>query len=353
MKTVFNITDFGAIGDRKTICTTQIQTALDKAAKVKGEVIVPPGEYKVGKLVMREGVSLRGSSARSFEKSGASIFYLCEKNVNCMLDITHASGCKISEMCFDGSELGEYIHGIYHSFPKYNYLQYEDAPCIDDCRVAGFSGNGIHLEKIWCFCLRHSHLFKNKGAGIYIDGWDAFILDNWMSSNGNTGILGGPVSAAMTLTGNRVEWNARAGIKLNYGDSINVTGNFFDRNKGPGLFMGNNSTNCLFGKVNEKNMVRDATITGNIFRRNGKENDKNNAHIVMENCQNVALSGNAFRHGIGDDGKGEDTPDYCVLLKDCISVVLANNAMKEGCLKEKVLLSSVNEDVLIDNNVGI
>jgi hypothetical protein len=46
---------------------------------------------------------------------------------------------------------------------------------IDDCRIGHFTGNGVHLEHIWCFSLRHSMLHNNRGTGLYIDGWDAFI----------------------------------------------------------------------------------------------------------------------------------------------------------------------------------
>jgi hypothetical protein len=50
-----------------------------------------------------------------------------------------------------------------------------NTPTIDDCRIGHFTGNGVHLEHIWCFSLRHSMLHNNRGTGHYIDGWDAFI----------------------------------------------------------------------------------------------------------------------------------------------------------------------------------
>jgi hypothetical protein len=46
---------------------------------------------------------------------------------------------------------------------------------IDDCRIGHITGNGVHLEHIWCFSLRHSMLHNNRGTGLYIDGWDALI----------------------------------------------------------------------------------------------------------------------------------------------------------------------------------
>ena len=43
MVNIFDVTDFGAVGDGVTNSTSAFQTALDKAGEVKEEVVVPPG----------------------------------------------------------------------------------------------------------------------------------------------------------------------------------------------------------------------------------------------------------------------------------------------------------------------
>lgn len=53
METVFNILNYGAIGDGVTDCTKAVQNALNDAATCSGKVIVPPGRYKVGHLEMK------------------------------------------------------------------------------------------------------------------------------------------------------------------------------------------------------------------------------------------------------------------------------------------------------------
>ena len=160
MKTEFSITEYGAIGDGVTDCTHAIQMALNDASACSGKVIVPPGKYMVGHLVMKgQGVSLIGTSAWSYRTDGSSIFVLNDENTDSMIDITGAFGCTIKGMSLCGNKLGNAsehpIHGIKLYWDKYNGGSEEDTPTLDDCRIGSFSGDGVHLEHIWCFSVRH------------------------------------------------------------------------------------------------------------------------------------------------------------------------------------------------------
>ena len=54
-----NILDFGAIGDGKTLCTAQIQAAIDACAESGGgTVTVPAGRYLTGTIWLRSNVEL-------------------------------------------------------------------------------------------------------------------------------------------------------------------------------------------------------------------------------------------------------------------------------------------------------
>lgn len=55
----FNILDFGAVPDGKTLNTAAIQAALDAAAASGGEVAVPPGVFLTGTIVLRSRSTLR------------------------------------------------------------------------------------------------------------------------------------------------------------------------------------------------------------------------------------------------------------------------------------------------------
>lgn len=55
---VFRITDFGAVGDGKTLNTKAIQAALDAAAVRGGEVMIPAGSFLTGTVFLRSHTTL-------------------------------------------------------------------------------------------------------------------------------------------------------------------------------------------------------------------------------------------------------------------------------------------------------
>jgi polygalacturonase len=53
----FNVADFGAIGDGKTVCTGAIQKAVDECARAGGgRVVFPAGQYLTGPLFLKSNV---------------------------------------------------------------------------------------------------------------------------------------------------------------------------------------------------------------------------------------------------------------------------------------------------------
>ena len=351
MINAFDITDFGAIGDRKTDNTKAIQAALDAASSVRGTVIIPPGEFLTGPLHLHgQGVSMQGTAAWNYRSDGASILYLNDPETDCLLDISGAFGATIRDLCLNGQDLGENIHGIKSWWPEYNGGAEEDTPTIDNCRIGCFTGNGLHLEHIWCFSVRHSMIHRNGGAGLYIDGWDGFILDNWFTANKGGGILSGPVLASITCTGNRVEWNGRGGFVLPFGDSYNITGNFFDRSFGPALELGNE----------EAGSASLVTVTGNIFRRSGArraetdvfEKPEWNCHVYMRHCTDTVVMGNTMRVGKNDGGTGVLSPDYSFIIEDCDNCIIKDNTMERGALVENMVLRGDLSTCIIDENIG-
>ena len=340
----FDITDYGAVGDGVTDCTAAVQAALDDAGRVEGTVIVPPGKYLVGQLKMHPRTRLEGDSAWNYRADGNSVFLLNDPNATCMIDITGAYGCTITGMSLNGRDLGQGIHGVYLNWPQYNGGNEEDTPTVEDCRIGKFTGDGVHLKHIWCFTVRHNMIHGNNGSGLYIDGWDGFILDNWFSGNNYCGIYGDPSGTALSITGNRVEWNSVAGIWLHGGDSITVTGNFFDRSFGSGLKLGGNDTVVGF------------TVTGNYFRRSGCpdrgtfEDEYENSHIFIKRCTNGTVVGNSFAWGVDDGGTGTKSPNIDIYISNSKAVVIQSNTMYEGSV-EKCIVSRKNMDVLIKDNI--
>ena len=347
MLNVFDITEFGAVGDGITDCTRAVQAALDVASKCMGKVIVPPGKYMVAGLKMYgDGVSLEGCSAWSFRNPGASVFVLNRDDVDCMIDISGAFGCTIKGMSMIGGKKGENIHGIKLYWPAYNGGGQEDTPTIDDCRIGEFSGDGLHFDHVWCFSVRHSMIYGNGGAGLLISGWDAFIIDNWFTNNKGGGIKNCGYVASITATGNRVEWNRTGGFIFERGDSFNFTGNFFDRTFGPALVLGS-----------DDGVVNLATCAGNVFRRGGAYDKEPHAdkyqssHLLLNHCTGCVFTGNTMKVGEGDGAVPPISPDYGVVMKNCETCILKDNVMRDGSLIENLVLEN-NENCSIENNIG-
>ncbi len=87
----FNIMDYGAVGDGKTLCTAAIQSAIDSCAvSGGGEVYVPPGVFLTGSLILKNHVELYleknsvilGSKKLSDYSAGVLIFALDRDDVS-------------------------------------------------------------------------------------------------------------------------------------------------------------------------------------------------------------------------------------------------------------------------------
>ena len=105
------------------------------------------------------------------------------------------------------------IHGVFLNNAE-KYSPKEDSIVIDDCKIAGFSGHGARLLRIWLFIIRHSIMQDNKGCGVQITGWDGFVTDNQFSYNGSHGFGCDSVGCTVMFTANRVEWNRGYGLCL-------------------------------------------------------------------------------------------------------------------------------------------
>ena len=348
-ETIFNVMDFGAMANNETDDTSAIQKAIDKAGTCGGVVMIPPGTYKIGMLKIPANISLIGYPSWSYRDDGGSILMFSDPTAKCCIDMRGGFGSTIKGLCINGQRLGEGIHGV--SIDKEDYDEGgEDTPRIEDCKIGRFTGNGIHLNKIWCFSIRHNMVCHNKGHGLYIDGWDGFILDNWFSGNRGAGMCGDVTCASCTITGNRVEWNSLAGFYLKNSNSLNITGNYFDRSGGPGIALISDED----GRVNN-----NITIVGNVIYRSGKPRGTafvspyENSQIWMDYCVNVLCTSNTLLAGKDDGGKGEMSPDYGIVYGHMKNCIIKDNLMQNGSLKQSMLdLGGHKANVCVENNLG-
>lgn len=346
-KGMLNVKDYGAMGDGKTDDTQAIQSTLDKAGIINGTVFIPEGTYLCSELKVPAGIGIHGLPAWSYRDGMGTILKLKDGNSKCLLNITWAFGVYLYGLCLHGGDIEGGIHGIMVDKPDYGTQ--EDTPRIDTCRVEHFTGDGIRLERIWCFCVRHSHCMSNHGCGLRIRGWDGFVLDNWFSGNRQAGLGAYDENNATTVTGNRIEWNREGGIVLYAGSHYNITGNYIDRSGRCGLAL-------LPGKNNQS--CHTLAVTGNVIYRSGKpdwekRDEYDSAHARFEYVKGLTFTGNAMTTGRDDGGRGSWSPDYGIVMKGLEYSVIADNVLYNGVLKQLLVdLGEHGADVIIKDNVG-
>jgi hypothetical protein len=221
-ETYMDVRQFGAKGDGKTDDTKAIQTALDTVAQIDGlsqpvSIFMPPGVYCSRRVQMRSNTALIGIPAYDYGQPGGSQIKLIDPGASCLIDISGTRGVTIQGLCLNGDNLGSGVHGIMRNDPDpgKNPQARENASRIEECQVAHFSGDGVHMMHSWCWIIRHSMIAYNGGHGLNYVGWDGWVHDCWLTNNHGAGLAAhGPdgFTSAVTITGNRVEWNYQQGI---------------------------------------------------------------------------------------------------------------------------------------------
>lgn len=343
-----NVRDFGAVGDGKTNDTEAIQQAIASLPPEGGEVVFPPGHYLTETIHGKNRITFRGPSGWGYDTDsvGASVISPVSDTLKMLFDLTGdgAVGVRLVGLTLDGHKMGEGMDGVYSKHPGT-----EQNIVFDDCKIQRFSGNGITLDNCWVFAIRHCLIKSNVGAGI--DGtlsYDGWILDNQLTGNGNGGIFASAYFDMVIITANRIEWNRKGGIVLASFNSDQITGNSFDRNFGPALW------------VEEKAPPASSanTITGNMFRRNGYQQHNEGemfSHLILKNIQGTTVVGNTFlgrSHAHDQRGGRPPSPGYGMILENLDQCMVSNNTMACAALYQLVIDQGGHMNSVIEKNPG-
>jgi hypothetical protein len=338
-----NARDFGAKGDGATDDTAFLQRALDAVSESSGAVFLPPGTYFTRELHVRAGTALVGIPAWNYSGPGGSVLRLADANSTCLLNLTEARGATIEGLSLDGRDLGTGIHGMATVRTKWG--EHEDGFRIERCQVARFTGDGVRLECVWCFSVRHCELAYNHGDGLSLRGWDGFLLDNWFSGNKRAGFAARNESASVTFTANRIEWNGEENMLITGGDGYQINGNFFDRAGTYGIALRKGRNACT-----------QIAITGNFIKRSGKFADQQShasSQILLEEAEGVTCIGNTFQAGRDDGPKGVWSPAYGIVYQGLQNCVVRDNVLHDGALRQLLLdLGGHREGVIVSDNPG-
>jgi hypothetical protein len=345
-----NVRDFGASGDGHSDDTAPILKAVEALPERGGVVYFPAGQYLSATIPGRNGVTFKGDSGWDYRGAsfGASTISPVRDDLLCLFDLKGSVGTRLVGLVLDGKGKGKgkEMHGVYskHTGTEQNIV-------IDDCKITGFSGSGIRLDKVWVFTIRHSYIVHNKLSGI--DGsssYDGWILDNQITGNQRGGIYGTNF-ATVTITANRIEWNKVGGIVLGPGgaNTIQIGNCTFDRNFGPGIDISMASPNS-----NSSANV----INGNLFRRNGYQREDEpeaSVHLCLRNLKGVSVTGNAF-HGDPHRKDAEDgrapSPITSIVLEGLVDSVVANNTLFHAAQKTLILDKGGHQNSVIRDNPG-
>ncbi|MDR2750246.1 MAG: right-handed parallel beta-helix repeat-containing protein [Clostridiales bacterium] len=333
------IRDYGAVGDGMHDDTPAVQAAIDDCG-IGGAAIVPEGTYLVADVRMKPNVALVGASAWGYRDGGQSACLApAKENAACLINITNAIGCSLRGLSLDGRGIGDGMHGI--MIRKNGFGEQEDAIHIENCRASRFTGDALRLERAWCLTAR-GNMFSSSKNGMYVDGWNLFLYDNWLTGNRERGLCAMPgANTSVIFQGNRVEWNGMEGIMSADGANWILNGNYFDHNGLDG---------AKFVRANHVN------ITGNIFARDGwRAGSKDlSASLSALSSGGICVTSNVFLAMSDDTGRGPVTPEYNLVIRGLRASVVTGNSMHEAATKQNVLdLGGHDNSVIKDNAASL
>ncbi len=150
-----DVRDFNAVGDGKTDNTSAIQKALNKAAKTKNTVFIPDGVFVCSTLKMPPFTGLCGNPTWGYRDYAGSILRLGDPTAKCLIDITGA-------LVSDSTACALMVQNWAKEFTASCWISpitvsKRDTVCIERCRIGNFTGDGLHLSRIWVFSIRPQH----------------------------------------------------------------------------------------------------------------------------------------------------------------------------------------------------
>lgn len=348
-----NARSHGAVGDGRQDDTAAIQSALDTAGDSGQAVFLPAGRYRCSTLSLPPRSVLRGEQGWGYRHTGGTVLLSSGVETDCLLDLSIAKGAVLEGLCLEGRrrEPGA-LHGIYlanaeQCVPHRN----EDGLRLDRCRITGFPGDGIHLQRVWVFHVSHCLVDHNGGDGIHVRGCDGMLAENSLTGNGGAGFRSDTWTRSISLSGNRIEWNRGGGVDFTCGASYQIVGNFLDRSTGPALLA------RLPDGAEELLAAEYITISGNLIRRNGTHRpgdvSPENAHVRLDRVRGLVFGGNVLVAGIDDLGEGLMSPAHAFVLSNLQDCVISGNTLVDGATQSLFLnQGEPGEGVVIRDNPG-
>ena len=195
---IYSITDFGAVGDGKTLNTTAIQQAIDTCTERKGgTVYVPAGDFLTGTIVLKDNVTLHlAAQARLLGSTSLADYPSDLKHGECLV---YARGARNVKLAGEGV-----IDGQGAAFPYgsegFNFEDETVAPStqvftrprlviISECQNVTIRDLTLQHAASWCCYIEKCtevhidgvHLFNRANQNN--DGFDISLCEDVMIAN--------------------------------------------------------------------------------------------------------------------------------------------------------------------------
>lgn len=297
---VFNVKDYGAIGDGVANDSTAIQAAINAAKAVQGTVFLPPGLYLIGTTTLYltttgatggDPVSIKiigaGTEASTIRYTGSGTAISSGTTIN------GGESIVIEDLTIIGNGSTGSARGLH-------LKRYWHASSIRNVRIESFAGTGLHLHRCFALVVDSCTILNNGGYGVRFDNNNAGTIQN---SRINLNALGGvwagysdsvtgdfdeigTAQAGGSIIASNIQDNAGPGITFNrVSDGFLVAGCFIEANMPTG-----NAQVIISGTASVSST--GVTLLGNNIRSNGVSD----VGIYMDRCADACIVGNVTRN---------------------------------------------------------
>lgn len=311
---VYNVKDYGAVGDTDTDDTAAIQAALDAAGTAGGGVVyLPTGIYgTTSPLIIPQYVTICGADWNQGRTTvikpkntftGACCLWTQDPSVAGYSGFNR--GC-VRNLTLDGSTAGSGVDGILVEGRVAGFTLHQVA-------LQFFSGNGLTSRealgnKPISFVMSNIFVYQCTGDGLHFNaGSDTSIVDCYVLGCGGNGYSLTDMANGLFVSC-RAEWSGDNGFL--------ITGNWTsDNGAGAASF-----TNCATDRSDHHGVLINSTGTGIMnftslmCRRDGRNDllggGSYAAFAVSAATTPVVVNGITCFPGVDDNGTGVNSPQY-------------------------------------------